>query len=206
MPRKNRLEERLNELLDLSQKESISIRMLIHFLEGRGQAALLILISLPFCLPIQIPGLSLPFGILLAFIGLRIAFGHRVWIPNAILERKITHKTLKRIVHYTTKLIQKLRGFSYTRWSWLVQTPSLHILHGLTIAVLALLLAIPLPIPFTNMACAIPIVIFGIALLDDDGILIIVAYVLTLLTLTAFSLLFWLGKGGLEHVLGSLFG
>jgi hypothetical protein len=58
----------------------------------------MLLFSLPFCQPIQIPGFSTPFGILLAFIGLRIAFGHRVWFPKKLLEKKISYRVLKKFL------------------------------------------------------------------------------------------------------------
>lgn len=198
----NRLNDRLKQLLELSKNEPITFRQLIHFLEGKGQAILLIIIGLPFCLPIQIPGLAIPFGIFLAFIGLRIAFGHRLWIPSYILDKKISYKTLKRIVYYANRITNKLRGFSYTRMAWLVETPSLHIMHGLTVTALSLLLALPIPLPFTNIAVACPIVCFGLALLDDDGVLICLAYFLALLAIVLFATLFWLGMGGWKHYVG----
>lgn len=199
--RPNRLNQKLKELLELSNHQVISLKTLIHFLEGKGQAALLVLIGLPFCLPIQIPGLSLPFGLLLAFIGLRIAFGHHVWIPEKILKQEISHATLEKIAHYAIRITNWLRRFSYTRWTWLVETPGLHLLHGLTVALLAFLLALPLPIPFTNILSAVPIVCFGLALLDDDGVFICVAYLLSFITFLVFALLFWLGTEGVLRLL-----
>ena len=198
----NRLNERLNALLEVAEKQPITLRQLIHSLEGKGQAVLLIIIGLPFCLPIQIPGLAIPFGIFLAFVGLRIAFGHRLWIPAALLDKKISYDTLQKITHYAGTITDRLRGFSYTRMVWLVQTPSLHILHGLTITLLALLLALPIPIPFTNIAAACPIVCFGLALLDDDGVLICLAYFLAILAVIIFAALIWLSIGGWHYFMG----
>jgi len=198
---RNRLNNKLKELSELSERQFISIKMLIHFLGGKGQAALLVLIGLPFCLPIQIPGLSLPFGLFLAFIGLRIAFGHHVWIPEKILNQEISHATLEKIIDYTTRVTDWLCRFSYTRWICLVQTPALHLLHGLTVALLGFLLALPLPIPLTNILFAVPIVCFGLALLDDDGVVICLAYILSLIAFATFALLFWLGAEGTLHFL-----
>lgn len=193
---RNSLAERLNHLLDQAQAQDIPVKVVIDTLAGKGQAVLLILFSLPFCQPIQIPGFSAPFGILLSFIGLRIAFGHRVWIPKMLLEKKIPYTTLKKIASIAITITDKLRFFVSTRLTWLVQNPSLHIIQGLTITVLAILLALPVPIPFTNLIAAYPLLAFGLGILEDDGLMIVIGFLLTLFCLSFFGTLFLFGKEG----------
>jgi hypothetical protein len=188
----NILAESLNHLLD--EGKEISIRQLIDATAGRGQAALLILFVLPFCQPITIPGLSTPFGLILMFIGLRIAFGHRVWIPKMLLDKKIPHHTLKKITDFIVIITNKLSFFTSTRLTYFVNYPPLHIAHGIAIAILALLLSLPLPIPFTNLLAAWPILLFGLALLEDDGVLIIIAYFLFYFCLGVFASLLFFSK------------
>lgn len=181
--RQNSLADQLNRLLDLAKTEDITIRTLIQVLAGRGQAILLIVFSLPFCLPIQIPGFSTPFGILIAIIGLRIAFGHRIWIPRKLLDKKVAYNHLEKIASFAIKLTNKLRFLISTRLTLLVKHPVAHIINGLTITFLGLFLALPLPIPFTNLLAAFPLLAFGLAMLEDDGVFIIIAYLLTFLSI-----------------------
>lgn len=190
----NSLEKQLDRLLKLSETQDLSIQTILNTLAGRGHAILLILFSLPFCQPIQIPGFSTIFGIVLGFIGLRIAFGHRAWLPQKILEKKIAHTTLKKAAAFTIKIVGKLQFLISTRWTWLVQNHLLRVVHGLTIAFLSLILALPLPIPFTNLLAASPILAFGLAMLEDDGVFIVVAYLLTFLCILSFLALFIFGK------------
>lgn len=199
--KKNSLATQLNALLLLAKDEDITLRTVIDTLAGKGQAVIMILFSLPFCQPIQIPGFSTPFGLVLAFIGLRVAFGHRVWFPEVILNKKISYDILKKIASIAIKITNKLRFLTSTRLTWLVQTPALHILHGLTITLLAILLALPLPIPFSNLFAAYPILAFGLGLLEDDGVMIIIAYVLSILCLVFFAVVGWFGKEGLVLLL-----
>ena len=194
--RRNSLAERLNHLLNQAQAQDISVKVVIDTLAGKGQAVLLIVFSLPFCQPIQIPGFSTPFGILLAFIGLRVAFGHRAWFPKGLLEKKIPYGIFKRIADIAIKITGKLRFLISTRWVWLVQNPYLHITHGLTITGLAILLALPLPIPFTNLLAAYPILAFGLGILEDDGLMIAIGYLLTFFCFSLFVALIWFGKEG----------
>lgn len=191
---KNSLIERLQHLLDETRGQDPTFKLIIEHLAKRGLAAVLILLVLPFCLPIQIPGLSTIFGIILMFIGLRISFGHRTWIPKAILEKKVSHHTLEKISSTAIKVTNKIRFLTSTRLVFLVQNPILHIFHGIAIAILSFLLALPLPIPFTNLFAAFPILAFGLGLLEDDGVMIIIAYVLFFLCIAVFASLIIFGN------------
>lgn len=192
--KQNSLADRLTDLLSQANGQSVSVKHIIETLAGRGQAALLILIVLPFCQPIQIPGLSTLFGIILLFIGLRIAFGHRTWIPKPLLEKMIPFDTLQRIAGIAIKITDKLRFFTSTRLVGLVWPLPFRIFHGIAIAILAFLLALPLPIPFTNLLTAYPILAFGLGLLDDDGAMIIVAYLLFFVCMAGFASLIFFGN------------
>lgn len=199
--RRNSLAERLNHLLSEAQGQDISLQTAMKILAGKGQAIVLVLFSLPFCQPIQIPGFSTPFGIILAFIGLRIALGKHAWFPSALLEKKIPYKALKKIASIAIKITDKLSYLIFTRWTWLVQNSSLHIAHGLTITALAILLALPLPIPFTNLMAAYPILAFGLGLLEDDGLMIALGYLLAVICFCFFGAVIWLGKEGVMSLL-----
>lgn len=194
MVKHNSLANRLNHLLTEAKGNAVSMKVIIDTLAGRGQAALLILLVLPFCQPIMIPGLSTPFGIILIFIGLRIAFGHRTWIPKFLLNKEIPYKTLEKVAKVAIKITNKLSFLTSTRWTYFVKNPLLHICHGLSIALMAFVLALPLPIPLTNLLAAYPILFFGLALLEDDGVLIFVAYFLFYFCLGVFASLLFFGK------------
>lgn len=193
--KENSLKERLNHLLSEAKGQPVSMRLITDTLAGKGQAALLILLVLPFCQPIQIPGFSTPFGIVLIFIGLRVAFGHHTWIPKKLLDKEISFKTLEKISDIAIKITNKLSFLTSTRLVYLVNKPALHIAHGLAIALMAFFLSLPLPIPFTNLLSAYPILFFGLGLLEDDGVMILLAYFFLFLCLLMFTFLFLFGKG-----------
>ena len=87
-------------LLELKSQINGKVKFgeIVRLLKWRGFPLFLILFSLPFCLPIQIPGTSTPFGIALAFMGLRVAFGKKLWWPKSWLERDVPHETLNKII------------------------------------------------------------------------------------------------------------
>lgn len=194
MTKINSLKERFDILLKKADGKKVSMKVIIDTLEGKGQAALLILLVLPFCQPIQIPTLSTPFGLILIFIGLRIAFGHRTWIPQFLLNKEISYHALEKVAKISITITEKLSFFTSSRWTYFVKTEALHVAHGLAIALMAFFLALPLPIPFTNLLAAYPILFFGLALLEDDGVMIFIAYILFYFSLGVFTALFFLGK------------
>lgn len=176
--------ESLEEILVITrQSDSIKFSHLLHILAGKGYAASLIILILPFCFPIQIPGFSTPFGIMLAFIGLRIAFGKKPWWPKWILEKTIQSKHLIPIIEKTMVTVKYLQKILHPRLVALTQNPIAHLCNGLLIFLLGAFLALPLPIPFTNLFPAFPILFIGLGLLEDDGVFILIGYLLGMLFL-----------------------
>ncbi len=180
------LEEGILILQKKGENASISIEELLHVLSGKGQSLILLFLSLPFCQPLQIPGLSTPFGLAIAFIGLRIAFGKRVWLPKRLLAKTITPHVLQKIIGKTLWLVRKAKHLAHPRLTWLRHYPALNIINGLLIATLGIFLALPLPIPLSNLTAAWSIFFIGLGVLEDDGIFILIGYLISLLTFAFF--------------------
>lgn len=181
-------------LVSTKNKETIQVRDIFSRLAGRGYAALFILLSLPFCLPLQIPGFSTPFGILLAFLGLRFAFAKRLWWPRFVLEKQLKSKHVAAVVRKSIPVVKWLQKILHPRLLFFTKTPLMHRLHGLIIFFLALFLSLPLPIPMTNMLAATPILLIGLGLLEDDGVCILAGYLMALIALIAVLALIFFGK------------
>ncbi|KAF3362760.1 putative exopolysaccharide synthesis protein [Chlamydiales bacterium STE3] len=197
----NSLINTLQELLASLKEKDPELGAIFQILSERGYAAMLFLFSFPFCFPITIPGLSTPFGFAIAYIGLRLAFGHGNWLPSVLMKKKISHSTLKKVSEIAIGTLHHLRFLISSRLTWFVKNPKLHVIHGLTITFLACCLALPLPIPFSNTVSALPLACFGLALLEDDGLFILIAYFFTLICFTFFVLLAWFGKSGITFIL-----
>jgi hypothetical protein len=60
----------------------LSLRHLQEELQGSDFALALLLFAAPFCVPLDIPGLSMPFGVSIVLIGLRYAAGFNLWLPS----------------------------------------------------------------------------------------------------------------------------
>lgn len=169
----------------------ISVAKILYILSGKGRLLILIVLSFPFCQPIQIPGLSTPFGLAIALIGLRIAFGKNVWLPKKLLSKKISRRVFNKVTSKALWLIRKVKHWIHPRILFL-SSSKMDWVNGLLICANGLFLALPLPIPFSNLAFAWSIFLIGVGMLENDGLLIILGYVMFLIACT---LLFLLGYG-----------
>jgi hypothetical protein len=175
------LEQRILTLKRQVRFIPISISKAMYVLAGKGRILIVIIMSFPFCQPIQIPGLSIPFGVGIALVGMRIAFGKRSWLPKKLLSKKISRSTVNKVTDKALWLIKKIGRFLYPRLPWLSLSPFMKVMNGLLICANGLVLAIPIPIPFINMGFAWSALLLGLGMLENDGVFIISGYVMFLI-------------------------
>lgn len=184
------LEKDLEILMERTEKyPSLSVKEIIEVLSGKGRALLLIFLSLPFCQPIQIPGVSILFGIVIAIMGLRIAFGKHVWLPQGILTKTIHSAEIHKVIQKCIQLMKSMKRFVHPRMCWLSAHGTMQIFNGLLIFILGIFLALPFPIPFTNLAAGWSILLLNLGMLEDDGVFVLLGYFASLLTFIFFVII-----------------
>lgn len=176
------LKEALLALKPYEAYPFITIEQLIKALSGKGRSLIAAFLSIPFCQPLQIPGLSTPFGIVITFFGLRMMFGKEIWLPKKILNRKIQTLTLKKITERVLKILDKTKRFIHPRLHFMYQTKIMERVNGALICILGILLALPLPVPLTNLTSAWSIFLISLGTIENDGLLILLGFICTLLT------------------------
>jgi hypothetical protein len=164
-------------ILRTAKRKPVSVRFLMKVLSGKGRYLMLIFLSLPFCQPIPLPGLSTLFGLLIMLFGISILFRKHVWLPQKLLNRRVSHDLIEKIASKALWIVKKLKPFVHQRLTWLTTHSSLRILNGILISLLGLFLAIPLPIPLTNLIPGWIIFLMALGLLEDDGVLILISYI-----------------------------
>jgi len=169
----------LKEILKIApDSEKITLDKVFEKLTGKGLFVFLIVFSLPFCLPIQIPGLSTLFGVVLLLMSLRLVFRSKVFWPKWIAKKKIKRALLVKIVKKLIKLAHFFEKLIHNRLEFLTKPIYIQKVHGITLCFCSLFLSLPLPIPLTNILAAFPILFLSIGLLEDDGVFVIVSYLL----------------------------
>lgn len=153
--------------------------------------------SLPSALPLPAPGYSTPFGILiliLTFQWLRKA--QTPWLPQWARKTSIRSTFLQGMSHFLSRVFKWIEFGVRPRWSWIFAGK--HLMASV-ISLMAILMIIP--IPGTNTFPAMVIFICGLALTEQDGVLMLVATLVGILSTLIYSVLlfalFYYGAAGL---------
>ncbi len=177
----------------------MSIGQIEAELKGRGFDILIMLMAIPFVVPI-LPGLSTPFGLAIAMMGIRLASLKRPWLPKFVLARRIEKKPLLRIITAMRLFARKLERLVKPRMLFVLQWPMMPSLIGIAIASGGFILALPLPIPFSNTLPAFSVLLLAAGMMERDGLLILAGYVTGVFAWA--YLIGWLaaGKFGYESI------
>jgi len=205
---KERLSDALRRLLEVAGGRPLAVSEMIEIMHGRGLHMIVILLCLPFLSPVTIPGISIPFGVAIAVCGLRIAFGHKPWLPGFILRRRVPYAALEKMAHFGSRVYEKVEKVIRPRLDFIFDAPGMIILIGVSIAIAGLFLSMPIPPPFilTNTIPGFAIIFFCLGLMERDGALIIVGYALTIVTAIYFGLIAFAGQAAIHEVWKLIFG
>lgn len=178
----------LEQLIEEFETRPVTLREVIIVLQGRAYVLLMVLLSLPFLLPIPLPGLSMILGLVIAVIALRMTLGQKPWLPARVLDRELPPKFFPTLLNGARRVLRFLEVMLKPRLLWLTASPVLVQLHALVIFIAAFILLLPLP-PGTNFPPALCIVIMAGGLLERDGRFILAGYVALALNGVVFAVL-----------------
>lgn len=180
--------------------ETVTLREVIGLLHGRGFVLLLLLLALPFSTPVPLPGLSTPFGLIIALIGVRLAIGAKPWLPAKLLDTRLPPKVFAKVFAVARKIILAFERLLRPRMLWVTGSPLREQLHAIPIVVCAVLLLLPLPIPFSNTIPAWSIMLTAAGLLERDGVFILAGYGTTVLGLAFFGAIAIFGVEAVDFI------
>ncbi|WP_256776145.1 MULTISPECIES: exopolysaccharide biosynthesis protein [unclassified Stenotrophomonas] len=122
---------------------------------------------------IPIPGVAgAVSGPLILLIGAQMLFGlHRPWLPKFIARRGPRRGTMHRFLARIDRPLRRLDRLLKPRMPALVVPYPAHAFTGLLLILVAVLLS--LPIPFTNYLFGFQLLLFALALLERDGMLML---------------------------------
>ncbi|ACB74151.1 exopolysaccharide biosynthesis protein [Opitutus terrae] len=197
-PRK--LSEDLTVLLREFEVETVTLREVMAVMHGRGYLLLVILLALPFATPIPLPGLSTPFGSIIALLGTRLALGKKPWLPAKLLDVRLAPRLFAKVFAAARAI---LRGFEYflrPRLPAFTATAIAQQLHAVSILFAALLLLLPLPLPFSNTLPAFSILFLAAGLVERDGVFLLAGHIALVLALAYIILAGIAGVEGVEAI------
>ena len=179
-----KLSEELHQLAGRFAEQRVTLGQVMARLGARASGLLIIILALPFCAPIAIPGLSIPFGAVILFIAARYTLGLPPWLPARLLATQLPPRFFRAVLQGAGRFIGGIERRLRPRWQWWTQTTGRLRWHAALVGVSGFLLLLPLGgIPFTNTLPALAIVVGMLGMMERDGAAIAAAYGLLAVTL-----------------------
>ncbi len=165
-----------------SARERIGIGELVDRFGDRSFGAAMLLLALPNMAPLP-PGASTLFGLPLILIAAQLALGRgAIWLPASVRDRSIAGPLFQRMVSGTRPYLRFAERLLRPRLGFMLG-PMATRLTGAVCVVLAILIA--LPIPLANFLSGLAIACFALGLLRHDGAAILAGWAATAVSVGA---------------------
>lgn len=179
----------LERLFSGDRQSVLPLDEFLSGLQGRSYAFAIAALNLPNCVPTGIPWLSTITGLPMVLLLVQFFVGRPVpSLPGFIGRRGLQRGKLQVFLARAERYIRRLENAVHARHEWWVNgmpRQALLTAWALDIVILAL------PIPFDNLFPAWAIFFFCLALIEDDGMMAMLGWLLTVVTAvwTAFLLM-----------------
>lgn len=184
--------ELLQTMMRHARADMISLKEIKESLHERGFGILMVIFVIPCCLPVPVPpGVPLIFSIPLIFLSLQMIWGLKnPWLPKWLAAKAFKRTSLAYMVEKAAPILRRIEKVLRPRLPF-ASTRKGERVVGLFIFLLACVIALPLPLPFSNFIPGIGILIMSLGLLSKDGLVILLGMLVGML--------------GASIVLGALF-
>lgn len=187
------MKSRFISAMDLLQEEAskghLTLRSVFQLLGEEGHAMLVLFFCLPFLQPIPIPGLSTPLGIMICVVAFFLYLQRPPWLPKRFENLKLSSDVVikvsevaEKIWTYVSRIVKERLTFFHDIWFF--RAVNLLVFVGN-----AVLLSLPLPIPFSNTVPAVGIILCAIGHMEKDGLFILFSYLWCLIVASFFATL-----------------
>ena len=176
----------LLQLIATVQDEQSAVRLgaVLDLVGRRSFGPMLLLAGLIVMAPLigDIPGVPTVIGIFVFLLALQLLLGREhFWLPRWLLVRRIHPATLHKAIVWMMPVARFIDRFLSPRLTVLVNGGA-----RFGVALLAMLVSLVMPamefIPFSANAAGVTLTVFGLALIARDGLLALIAFALTGLT------------------------
>lgn len=180
----------IKQLLEQLAQRPLTLSDILTETSERGFSLVIGLLVLPFLFPMP-PGLTTILGSGCLLLSLQMMMGRRSpWLPRRVGQFRFPPKVIQQLLHNLKRITRVIERIARPRWQHIANSPHSWQINGLCISWLTLLLM--LPVPFTNPIPTIGILLFAVAALEADGLLMCLGYGATFLITGIFAAMIYL--------------
>lgn len=188
---------------DSIQGREVTLHELIDLIGEQGLLFLCAALTVPFLLPVSIPGVSTVFGAAIILISIGITIDRPPWLPKRITERPLDAERLVPVLRKGADIVARIEAYIRPRLPGLAD---LKRVNGLALIFGGVLLMFPLGlVPFSNTCPGLAILLLAIGMSQRDGLLVLAGYGMLLVTVVYFAALGYaavIAGQGLASLLG----
>lgn len=182
------LGEALRHIISRIQGEQITLRELLILVGEQGLLLFCIVLTLPFLLPVSIPGVSTIFGIVIILVGIGITLNRVPWLPSKLMERPIPNEHLVPTLEKGIQLAERMERWLQPRLIRITSGALANRMNGLALTLSGVLLLFPLSfIPFSNTLPGVAILLLALGMLQRDGYFVVAGYLAMVATILYFG-------------------
>ncbi|MDR1789565.1 MAG: exopolysaccharide biosynthesis protein [Opitutaceae bacterium] len=198
-PNRALLSEKLSALAALTHERPVPLGEVAASLGGNAAHLLNFILALPFVIPLPTAGLSTALGLVIAAGSLRLIQGREPGLPAKLAAKTLPAGFLSKLLRASRRVVLVLEKLLRPR---LVRFAGAARLHAALVFCAALVLLLPLPIPFSNTFPAWSILLAAAGLLERDGLAILAGYLVALAGVACLFLAGCAGAGLWEQIRG----
>jgi hypothetical protein len=163
----------------------------------RGLGAIMLIFALINFLPLPPGGTTLT-GAPLVVLSAELAMGREtLWLPRRIVGASVSRDLLRRSLGWLVPIVRLAENLSRPRLPWLTGRFSQGLI-GLTCFLLSVVLV--LPIPLGNIAPAVTIALFSLAIMQRDGVAAILGWICTAISVGLLALVWRMVWHAVQHL------
>ena len=163
----------------------LTVGQMLEQFDSRAFGAMLLVFGLLNCLPLP-PGSSTILSLPILLLAPQVAWGSDIpWLPRKLVEHPLKRDDLRGLFRRLTPIVRRME---------LVTRPRLEILFGpvgerlIGVVCTLLALVLVLPIPLGNLPPGATVAVLALALLQRDGLLLLLGYLMTAISVGLLAL------------------
>lgn len=168
----------------------VEVRSLLALAGEQGLLLGLMLLTVPFLIPISIPGVSTVFGLVGILISIGVTLNRVPWLPDRLLDRGVDAQKLAPAVEKGAEAIGRIDRFTHPRLGRLTEGRAMNLVNGLALLFGNILLIFPFGfIPMSNTLPGWAILLLAAGMIQKDGVLVLLGYLMLVATVVYFAFL-----------------